>query len=241
VVDLGLDLSLVGLVLRQPAKDRGQLLRRLRAVADHRARLRASRDDLLVQRDLLGLELVRGGLQLRLLLGVGLRLPLELRLLRLQASLLLLELLLLLGQLLALRVERVCLRRQLLLLALPLLLLLLELLLQRLGLLLLARVLAARLRRRSQLDSHQERAVVAGPEALGHQVVRLALRRRLRRRAYVLLAEVQGEEGNDQQDQECEHGGDRPPGMPRHRPAIAPHEAGFRPLGPWPEERGQAA
>ena len=111
VLDLRLDLPLVGLVLRQPLDDRRQLLRRLGALADHRPRLRARRGDLLVQRHLLGLELVRGGLELRLLLRVGLRLPLELRLLRLQAPLLLLELLLLRGQLLALRIERVRLRR----------------------------------------------------------------------------------------------------------------------------------
>src|SRR5205823_14897532 len=130
-----------------------------------------------------GLELVRRGLELRFLLRVRLGLPLELRLLRLGAALLLLELLLLRCQLLALGAQRVRLRRELLLLALPLLLLLLELLLQALRLLVLARVLAALLRRAPELDGDKERAVVADAETRCHQVVGLALRRRLGRGA----------------------------------------------------------
>ena len=65
-------------------------------LADDLLRLGAGRRDLLVQRDLVRLELVRGRLELRLLLRVRLRLPLEARLLGLRRPLLLLERLLLL-------------------------------------------------------------------------------------------------------------------------------------------------
>src|ERR1044072_4940818 len=143
VRDLRLDLPLLGLVLRHLLQDRRQRFRRLGAVADDLLRLRARAGDLLVQRHLLGLELVRGGLELRLLLLVGLRLARELGAVRLPASPLLLELLLMRGQLLALRVQRVRLRLELLLLALALLLLLLKLLLQARCLLVLAWVLAS--------------------------------------------------------------------------------------------------
>ena len=109
VLDLLFDLLLLGLVLRQLLQGGGQLLGRLRAVADELLRLRAPAGDLLVQCHLLGLELVRRGLNLRLLLLVRLRLSLERSLLRLQAALLLLELFLLRRELVALRGERVCL------------------------------------------------------------------------------------------------------------------------------------
>jgi hypothetical protein len=81
--------------------------------------LRAGRDDLFRQGDLIRLELVRSRLKLRLFPRVGLRLAFETRLLTLEARLLLLESLLLLAELLTLERERVRLCSQLLLLAFP--------------------------------------------------------------------------------------------------------------------------
>ena len=239
VLDLRLDLPLLRLVLRQPPDDRRELLGHLRPLADDLLRLGARRDDLLVQGDLVGLELVGRRLELSLLLRVRLRRTFEARLFGLERALLLLESLLLLLERGLLARERVGLLRQALLLALPLLLLLLELLLQALGLLLLARVLAARLGRGSEADRHDEGAVVAGAEAGGHQVVRLPLGGRLRRGADVFLSEVEGEERDAQRDQERERAGDCPPGcassptraQPPQKPPVD------RPSGSGAEER----
>jgi hypothetical protein len=230
--------SLLGAVLRQPAHDRRQLLGDLRSLADDVPRLRARRCDLLVRRDLFRLEPIRRGLELRLFLRVRLCLALKTRLLALQASLLLLELFLLRGELPALERQSIRLRRELLLL-LSLLLLLFELFLQALCLLLLARVLAARLWRAAEVDRDQ-RAVVACSEACGHQVLRLTPGCGLRRGAEVLLAQVQGEEGNDQRDQDRKCYADRPPGPRRHDMRPATPEAAFRLLRLRPQECRQA-
>src|SRR5204862_7959592 len=96
-----------------------------------------------------------------------------------------------------------------------LLLVLRQLLLQRLRLLLWAGELAARLRGRAEADRHGQRPVVADAEPCRDEVVRLALGRRLRRGADVLLAEVQGQEGDGERDEDYEHGPDRKPGVAR--------------------------
>ena len=183
------------------------------------------------------LEPVARGLELHLLLGQLRRLLLEGCLLGLELGLLGLESRLLLLERRLLPLELVCLRRELLLLSLSLLLLLLELFLEALGLLHLLLELAARLCRSAELGCDQQRAVVAGAEARCHQVVRLPFRGGLRCRADVLLAEVQGEERDDQRDQDQGRSADGEPRVAGDGPGPRAPEPALRMLRLRPQER----
>ena len=165
---------------------------------------------------------------------------LEARLLLLERALLPLERLLLLLELVLLAGQRVGLLRQLLLLALPLRLLLLELLLQVLGLLLLVLEVTARLRLGIDLRRHEERPVVAGAEARGHQVIGLALGRRFRRRADVFLTELEGEKRDDERRENRRRGCHREPWVRRHLARPPPPEATLGGLRSRTDEGGQA-
>jgi hypothetical protein len=129
--------------------------------------------------------------------------------------------------------------RQLLLLALPLRLLLFELLLELLGLLLLALELAARLCRRAKIGRHEEWPVVARAETRGHQVVGLSLGGRLRRRADVLLAEVERQKRDDEGQENRGCRGKCEPGVGGNHTRPPAPEASIGWLWLRTEKRGQ--
>ncbi len=149
------------------------------------------------------------------------RLALEVGLLRLQIGLLLLE-----RRLLGRELRRLGLELGLLLLALGLLLL--QLRLQGVQLVLLSSHRRAGLRRAREADRHQQRAVVAHPEPLAHQVVGLALGGVGGRRADVLLAERQRAQRNGQEQEERNRDADRHERPTRHRVPPGGPEAGAR-------------
>ncbi len=236
----GGDLLLQVLLLRD---DRGELrLEHLAAaqeplgLAEQRPRagpdlglLRADRTLLDTEAVLLGAKPCLLGSELRrLALEPGLLL-LERGRLRLQVGLLLLQLRLLLFERRLVGLQLVALLLELLLLRLPVLLLLFQLALKGLGVRLVLDHDRIGRRLRLELRGDQEGAVVARAEAVADQVVRLALLRRLRGRADVLLPELQGEERDDQrcQDRSGEQHGD---------PRVTGDETG--PRGPEALSRG---